>query len=549
MTDPAFQFTAPCIEQTRWRCRSLSMPTMLIDAEGQLAGADAIDALGCDGLEAGLRTTASDSTRSRLSQQWGQQDQPRAAEWGPGVMAIPIVLTERRRRMGYVCALVRSTDADDATIASSFGVDHRQADVAAFLASIPVADQRSVRPIETLLNWVQSDTTEIESKNGALESFSGKLTESYEEISLLYRLGEFMTELAAPERFVEQTCEALHSTLSFKWVGAAFVSDHQLGRHMAGARVIHGADATNRQNVRDVIELALDRAGESNSKTLSSADAQAERGVTLSNDAAIGYVQRGERVIGVIVAGEKQGPDCEISSADLKLIDAAAGLMGIFLENACLYDDQQAMFLGMLEALTAAIDAKDRYTCGHSERVAYLAVQLAREIGMNEETSERLRIAGLVHDIGKIGVPESVLTKPGRLTDDEFELIKNHPEIGVRILRDIPQLADVLPGVLHHHERWDGKGYPYGLAGEHIPLFARLLALADSFDAMSSTRTYRSAMPRTTVLDEIRKGSGTQFDPSFAEIFIELDFSAYDQMVEEHLRRDPATGQRGSAAA
>ncbi|MCA9296312.1 MAG: HD domain-containing protein, partial [Phycisphaerales bacterium] len=136
--------------------------------------------------------------------------------------------------------------------------------------------------------------------------------------------------------------------------------------------------------------------------------------------------------------------------------------------------------------------------------------------------------------VGKIGVPEAVLMKPGRLTDDEFALVKLHPEIGHRILRDIPQLDDVLPGVLHHHERWDGKGYPHHLVGEEIPMVARLIGLADAFDAMSSTRTYRASMSRETVLEEIRRGAGLQFDPHLVEAFLGLDFSTYDRMIVEH---------------
>jgi HD-GYP domain-containing protein (c-di-GMP phosphodiesterase class II) len=147
---------------------------------------------------------------------------------------------------------------------------------------------------------------------------------------------------------------------------------------------------------------------------------------------------------------------------------------------------------------------------------------------------ERVRIAGLVHDIGKIGVPEEVLRKPGKLTDEEFEMMKAHPAIGHHILQDIPQLADVLPGVLHHHERYDGRGYPHGLAGEDIPLMARIIALADSFDAMSSTRTYRAAMSRETVLTEIRRCAGAQFDPELAERFVKLDFRAYDEAAARH---------------
>ena len=165
----------------------------------------------------------------------------------------------------------------------------------------------------------------------------------------------------------------------------------------------------------------------------------------------------------------------------MKLLGATAAHMAIFLENAALYDDLNAMFLGTLEALTASIDAKDKYTSGHSRRVAHLTQKLARAIGLPENTISRMRIAGLVHDVGKIGVPEAVLCKPGKLTEEEFDLIRKHPEIGHRILKDIPQLKDILPGVLYHHERWDGRGYPHGLSQQQIPMVARLIALADSF--------------------------------------------------------------------
>jgi HD-GYP domain-containing protein (c-di-GMP phosphodiesterase class II) len=207
------------------------------------------------------------------------------------------------------------------------------------------------------------------------------------------------------------------------------------------------------------------------------------------------------------------------------------------------------MFLGTLEALTASIDAKDRYTCGHSERVAHLTRALAETLGQDEATLKRMHIAGLVHDVGKIGVPESVLLKPGRLTEEEFAWIRLHPEMGFRILKDIPQLNDVLPGVLHHHERWDGRGYPHGLAGEDIPLIARLIALADSFDAMSSSRTYRKAMSRSTVLEEIRRNAGTQFDPDLVPAFVSLNFSEYDRLVREHSATDQIIGASSGEAA
>jgi HD-GYP domain-containing protein (c-di-GMP phosphodiesterase class II) len=236
----------------------------------------------------------------------------------------------------------------------------------------------------------------------------------------------------------------------------------------------------------------------------------------------------------VFACGEKCGDDPQVSSYEMQLLEAAGGYTGAMLENATLYRAQQAMFLGTLRSLTAAIDAKDRYTCGHSERVALMAAKLAEAAGLSAAQAERVHICGLVHDVGKIGVPEAVLCKPGRLTNEEFAIIKQHPDIGHRILKDIPMLEDVLPGVLHHHERWDGKGYPQSLKGEDVPLFARLIALADTFDAMSSTRSYRAAMPRAQVLAEIERSAGTQFDPGLAARFVRLDFSEFDRMVQRH---------------
>ena len=186
------------------------------------------------------------------------------------------------------------------------------------------------------------------------------------------------------------------------------------------------------------------------------------------------------------------------------------------------------MFMGVLKGMTTAVDAKDPYTCGHSERVGLLASRLALAVGLSPDEAERYRLAGLVHDVGKIGISEAVLSKSGRLTEIEFMQIKKHPEIGHQILRDIPLMGDILPGVLHHHERWDGTGYPTGLKGGEIPLIGRMLALADTFDAMSSTRSYRPAMPRDAVLSEIRRCSGTQFDPKLADVFVTLDFTEFD---------------------
>ena len=200
----------------------------------------------------------------------------------------------------------------------------------------------------------------------------------------------------------------------------------------------------------------------------------------------------------------------------------------------------RAQALSAMRVLARAVDARDPYTRQHSDRVADLAVQLATVLRWPVERIVALREAALVHDVGKIGVPEAVLCKPGRLTDEEFGWIKKHPEIGHRILKDIPQLADILPGVLHHHERIDGRGYPHGLAGEAIPLMARIIAVADTFDALSSTRSYRAARPRDVVLAEIARSAGSQLDPAIAAAMAVMDLAEFDRMLAEHATTAPA---------
>jgi HD-GYP domain-containing protein (c-di-GMP phosphodiesterase class II) len=193
--------------------------------------------------------------------------------------------------------------------------------------------------------------------------------------------------------------------------------------------------------------------------------------------------------------------------------------------------------MGLLHSLTSAIDAKDAYTCGHSERVALLGRHLAMEIALPDPEVEEIYMAGLLHDVGKIGVPESVLQKTGRLTPEEFEHMKKHPQIGARILADVKQIKGIIPGVLHHHERFDGKGYPAGLAGNDIPLMGRIICLADCFDAMTSNRTYRKALPLEIALTEIRRCAGTQFDPGLSEAFLRTGAEGFRDLLRNHAEK------------
>lgn len=205
-----------------------------------------------------------------------------------------------------------------------------------------------------------------------------------------------------------------------------------------------------------------------------------------------------------------------IYTPEIRLNEAAA--MG----DKSLSGAMKPNFAATIYALTAAIDAKDHYTFGHSQKVAEYATILASKLSLDKSHVELIQEAGLLHDIGKIGIPENILTKTGRLTNDEFEIVKQHVEMSITIIKHLPSMNHVIPAVIGHHERWDGKGYPRGLRCENIPLAARCLAIADAFDAMTSNRPYRKGLSVNAALTEIENNIGTQFDPLLANIFVKL---------------------------
>ena len=201
-------------------------------------------------------------------------------------------------------------------------------------------------------------------------------------------------------------------------------------------------------------------------------------------------------------------------------------------ELADTYDKLENAYLESIEVLRHTVEAKDPYTRGHSDRVSAYSVLIGEKLGLSDEDIKTLRIGGLFHDIGKIGIPDSILLKESKLSDDEYSQIKNHPAIGAHILQDATIFKDILPIVKHHHERYDGNGYPGRLKGEDIPYFARIAAVADSFDAMTSKRSYRDALPIDVVKSEFERCSGTQFDPEIAKVFLEILDNDYEKIKE-----------------
>jgi len=481
---------------------------------------------------------------------WGAHPEPAPLELMPGLWLAPSPKMNRRRLTGYIATVILTPDCETseqfAAMCQASGADlelHRRR-----LRDLPPAAPQDVPRLARLSRLAHQEQAHRSSDRRAMESVGQQLAESYEEINLLYTIIQNMTVVQQPQRFVSMACKELLATLPYRWIAARLADDPEHLKALAGRMIVAGEPGASEAVLGELARQLLHECDTRSPTVITPSSSPAlARFAPLGQSIAVHPVGREGRVIGVLIAGDKRGPDPAVSSADIKLLGATATHMGIFMENAALYDDLNAMFLGTLEAITASIDAKDRYTCGHSQRVALLTRQLGRARGLDEQAVSRLHIAGLVHDVGKIGVPESVLSKPGKLTEAEFALVQKHPEIGHRILKDIPQLKDVLPGVLHHHERWDGRGYPARLSGEGIPLIARLIALADTFDAMSSSRAYRSALSRADVLGEIRAHAGRQFDPDLAAIFLTLDFSEFDRMVAEHNevhhRLQPALGE------
>ena len=227
------------------------------------------------------------------------------------------------------------------------------------------------------------------------------------------------------------------------------------------------------------------------------------------------------KIIGVVAVDNyfKEQPIPEEQVAKLqRFADQAA----IAIENATLYANLKKAYLDAIRMLAFAVDAKDHYTLGHSDKVGSIAKSIAREMGLDPAQVEEIEYGAILHDVGKIAISEKILNKPGRLTDEEYVLMKKHTVMGVNIMEHTEAIANLMPIVRHHHEWYNGKGYPDGLKGEAIPMGARIVALADAFDTMVSDRPYRKVLGIPAAISEIKRFSGTQFDPKVVEALLNL---------------------------
>ena len=224
------------------------------------------------------------------------------------------------------------------------------------------------------------------------------------------------------------------------------------------------------------------------------------------------------KVVGSLALGPKEAGTYR--SGDVKVLTTLAAYAALLLESDRLYQDLETLFFGTIKSMVEAIDAKDPRTRGHSERVRRYSLLIADGLPMEGLEKKRLGLAAMLHDVGKIGLPDTILNNRGDLKPEQWALVKQHPQMGVAILTPVSQLDDILPAIGEHHERFDGRGYPQGKAGQDISRFARIISVADAFDAMTMERTYRPTYTKEQALRELRENTGSQFDPQIVNLFL-----------------------------
>jgi len=416
------------------------------------------------------------------------------------------------------------SEAEIASAAQVFGVDATRA--------LAWARQAETWFPRVLLRLAES-TIENLAQRGQLAYLEHEINEAvahardtYAELGLLHRLARRLNVSEDDGRTWGRAVEWLAEVVPAQCLAAvsrrSAEADDRGPSALAHREVIHGECPLEPQQVTDLME----RLGAAAHRPLVLGRAHTS-GPGWSypevHELAAAPIIDGARVAGWLVAINHAGAAydelCEFGSAELRLLETAGSMLAIHRSNAGLFFRQADLFDASVRALISAIDAKDRYTHGHSERVARVAVCLAEQLALSKDEVRTIYLGGLLHDIGKIGVDDRVLNHPGKLSAEEFDQIKEHPRLGHEILRGVRQLEKILPIVLHHHEAWDGSGYPDGLQGDAIPLLARVVAVADAFDAMSSDRPYRSGMSDEKLETILRDGAGKQWDPTVVHAF------------------------------
>lgn len=459
----------------------------------------------------------------------------RVKQFGPDGEVIAICLKADRKTIAVAVIdygdLTSADNEDLRRFSDQFNIDYELLEKAA--GSL----RRDADFLAEMLNAFADEFRTVSKAAKHLEMVSTELTQAYEEVMLLHNMSKNMKVTHTNATFLQMACDQIIRSVNVEGI-AIYLKKHVEGQRplvltagcgmnlidVGAADILHG---------RLESELGRGREGLLDSAVGSTMKYDWPRGVRSiiavplwGNDGMIGLM---------VATNSVDKPDFD--AIDVKLFNSVANQCAVFIENDRLFGDLKELFIGSLKALINSIDAKDQYTRGHSERVAFISrwigERLAEQQPLEDEQIHRIYLAGLLHDIGKIGVDEDVLRKKGKLTEEDMNRIKAHPRIGAAILADIKQMTELIPGIMYHHERIDGKGYPEGLKGDQIPFMGKIIGLADAFDAMTSRRVYRDAMSIKRATAEIEKNLGTQFDEHIARVFIQSDIKKLWNIIQD----------------
>ena len=351
------------------------------------------------------------------------------------------------------------------------------------------------------------------------------LTRAQRHLAMLHRVSELLAEARdltalsdAALRAILEVLSADRGAIVLRRQGAPGEADVLAARSKTQAVPF----AVSRTLVADVIARGISIFAHDASSDIRFADGQSVIGQHVRSVMCV-PLRTTDEILGALYVDSLSGPG-RFNESDLELLAAIGNQAGVAMHRVRLMNDLERLLLDTIKAIAATIDARDGYTHRHSERVAALTAQLARELGLSDAERETAELSALLHDVGKIAVPDSILNKTGKLTPEEFAEMQKHPLHGARILGNIQSatVKAVLPGVQYHHEKWDGTGYPEGLKGEGIPFLARLLGVTDFYDALTSARAYRGAMSTGEAIALVAKGAGTHFDPDIAAAFLRI---------------------------